>query len=96
MGCWVKQYKKGVAWFCNTTDKRVSPIMEYKEALLANIHAKKCVYMGNYSDARLVTDWPAARKEAKRIIKTCSEEEINNEIELYYEAKLEKLGPWLD
>jgi hypothetical protein len=94
MGCWIKQYKKGVAWFCNTVDKRVSPIMPMNEALVANMVADHYDFGwgSNPVDARLVKDWKTARKRAKETIKECEEEDITLRIQAFYEMDVFK--PW--
>lgn len=82
MGCWVKQYSKGVAWYCNTSDKRVSPVMPLREALLSNLlgdHSfNQWVNYGRFvQDARLLENWGDARRKAKKYMKEHSEEEVD-------------------
>jgi len=62
MGCWIKKYKKGFAWFCNTQWKRVSPIYPTRaHAFSASKNAPRHEYFQEFKDARLVIKWPKVK-----------------------------------
>tara|TARA_R110000868_G_scaffold350013_1_gene611279 strand:+ start:576 stop:878 length:303 start_codon:yes stop_codon:yes gene_type:complete len=97
--CLLRQYKSGVAWYCNFSNKRISPIMPFEVALLANIYGNRRHITSQIidccmeSDARLITNWKDAKKQAKHMMKHNNRSEIIIIIENFYKSPIEYLKP---
>lgn len=94
MGCWLKKYRNGYRWQCNTTNKWISPTMEWKVGLLANTLGERMEGFTSEKDARLVTDWKVAKKEAVKMLKTLSTEEYETKIKDWYGSLYNEDTAW--
>jgi hypothetical protein len=85
MVVWIKQYKRGVAWYCDIANKRLSPIMRWDEALIANmVGARISSSRSNPYDARCVRDWKETRERAKFMMRNESDHELKNKLREFY------------
>lgn len=96
MGCWLKKYGKGYRWYCNTSGTYVSPQMSWEIALLSNIIGSRepSIFPNSDKDARCISDWKQAKKEATQLHKTLTEKEYNKKVGEFYGEIFKETDAW--
>jgi hypothetical protein len=95
MGCWLKEYRDGYRWYCNTSGKFVSPTMTWEVALLANVLGEREEFvLFSPSDARMVRNWKNAKKKAEKVLPQLSKEEYERQIGNFYGEVYKSKDAW--